>query len=81
MRILVSGSSGLVGSALRPALAAAGDEVGRLVRPGTAPASHDVAWDPAAGRLEPGSLEGFDAVVHPAAGSMGRCSSAGPWRS
>jgi len=64
MRILVSGSSGLVGSALRPALADAGDEVGRLVRPGTKVGSLDVAWDPVAGRLDNEKLEGFDAVIH-----------------
>ena len=64
MRILVSGSSGLVGSALRPALAAAGDEVGRLVRPGTNAGPLDVPWDPAAHRIDAAQLERFDAVIH-----------------
>jgi len=64
VRILVSGSSGLVGSALLPALAAAGDEVGRLLRPGTTAGPLDVAWDPAAGQLDATKLEEFDAVVH-----------------
>ena len=64
MRILVSGSSGLVGSALRPALAAAGDEVGRLVRPGTNAGPLDVTWDPASRQIDAAQLEGFDAVVH-----------------
>lgn len=64
MRILVSGSSGLVGSALRPALAESGDEVGRLVRPGTHAGPVDVTWDPATGRLDSSKLEGLDAVVH-----------------
>ena len=47
MRIVVAGSSGLVGSALVPALEAAGHEVERLVRPGGAGAG--IPWDPAAG--------------------------------
>jgi hypothetical protein len=64
VRILVSGSSGLVGSALRPALAAAGDEVGRLVRPGTNAGPLDVPWDPAAHRIDAAQLERFDAVIH-----------------
>ncbi len=64
MRILVSGSSGMVGSALRPALVAAGDEVGRLLRPGADAGPLDVAWDPAADHLDAGTLERFDAIVH-----------------
>jgi uncharacterized protein len=64
MRILVSGSSGLIGSALLPILSRAGHSVARLVRPGRMPAPGDVSWDPAAGRIALPSLEGFDAVVH-----------------
>lgn len=64
MRILVSGSSGLIGSALLPALSMFDHTVARLVRPGRFPAPGDVAWDPASGRLQAASLEGFDAVVH-----------------
>jgi uncharacterized protein (TIGR01777 family) len=64
MRILVSGSSGLVGSALLPALTVSGDQVGRLVRSETTAGPLDVAWDPAAGRLDTTKIEGFEAVVH-----------------
>lgn len=61
MRILISGASGLIGSALRPALVSAGHTNAALVR---RPAAGDqVQWDPAA-RLEPRQLSGFDAVVH-----------------
>jgi len=75
MRILVGGSSGLLGRALLPKLAAAGHEVARLVRGapnggGTAAAARasatggTVPWDPDRGLLEPSHLRGIDAVVH-----------------
>ena len=64
MKILVTGSTGMVGSALVPYLAANGHDVIRLVR-GAAPAGAPaVRWDPDAGRLDAGSVEGLDAVVH-----------------
>ncbi len=75
MRIVVSGSSGLVGSALLPALRAAGHQVSRLVRPGASPAPGDVAWDPGADRIDAAGLEGTDAVVHLAGASI----AAGRW--
>ena len=63
MKILVSGSSGLVGSALSAILRSGGDEVVPLLRhsPG---AGRGITWDIGAGRLDPTSLEGLDAVVH-----------------
>jgi hypothetical protein len=70
MRILVSGASGLVGSALTLALRAAGHTVNRLVRPGGKAAPGDVYWDPPAGRTENGGLEGVDAIVHLAGASI-----------
>lgn len=63
VKILVTGSSGLVGAALVPALSAGGHDVVRLVR--RPPASQgEISWDPAAGRLDAAELEGLDAVVH-----------------
>ena len=62
MRIAVTGSSGLVGSALVSFLMAEGDEVIRLVR--TSPTGGDVQWDPALGVKDLRRLEGVDAVVH-----------------
>jgi uncharacterized protein len=64
MKVLVTGSSGVIGSALVPSLAAEGHQVTRLVRPKTRPSSDQVIWDPDAGRLDPATIEGFDAVVH-----------------
>jgi len=65
MKIAVTGSSGLIGTALVPALRADGHQVIRLVR--AAPTGADtVAWDPRADRggLDPRSLDGVAAVVH-----------------
>ena len=63
MKVVVSGSSGLIGTALVPALEADGHEVVRLVRRPPASAS-EVEWDPTAGVLELSSLAGVDAVVN-----------------
>jgi uncharacterized protein len=65
VRIAVSGSTGLIGTALVAALRDGGHQVIRLVR--RTPASQDeIAWDPlaATGGLAPGALEGLDAAVH-----------------
>ncbi len=67
MNLLVTGSSGLVGSALVSFLEAAGHRLTRLVRsqPRPVPPRRDeVFWDPDAGRLDSSALEGLDAVVH-----------------
>jgi len=71
MKVAVTGSSGLIGTALVAALRADGHEVIRLVR--AAPAPPDaVAWDPRADRggLGPRSLDGVAAVVHLAAAGV-----------
>jgi uncharacterized protein len=67
-RILVSGSSGLVGGALLPALRASGYEVTRLVH-GSTTGPAQVAWNPAQ-PLAPDSVTGFDAAVHLAGESI-----------
>ena len=64
MRVLVSGPTGLVGSALIDSLARGGDEVLGLTRSAPEPGTAAVRWDPAAGALDAVGLEGFDAVVH-----------------
>lgn len=70
MRVLISGATGLVGSALTNALRQTGHTVNRLVRPGGAGAPGDVGWDPISGKIETGGLEGVDAIVHLAGASI-----------
>jgi uncharacterized protein len=68
MKILITGASGLVGTALVRELKRAGHTVCRLVRPGTVDTGSDsggfdVKWDPATGELG-GAAVGADAVVN-----------------
>lgn len=63
MDVAVTGSSGLIGTALREALAGRGDRVVRVVR-SAASGDDEVRWDPTGGRIEAGGLEGIGAVVH-----------------
>jgi uncharacterized protein (TIGR01777 family) len=67
MRVAVTGSSGFLGSALVPALELAGHEVARLRR-GDAPPPR---WDPDAGTIDAGALNGVDAIVHLAGEGIG----------
>ena len=69
MRILVTGSSGLIGGALVQALRARGDHVLLLVRYGSS-GQDRVAWDPKQGAIDAAKLEGLDAVVHLAGESV-----------
>jgi uncharacterized protein len=64
MKILVTGSSGLVGSALVPFLTTGGHQVTRLVRSHPSPGAPAIRWNPAAGTLARDELEGYDAVIH-----------------
>jgi uncharacterized protein (TIGR01777 family) len=69
MKVLLTGSHGLIGSALGPALEASGHQVVRLVR---GPAGRgEVSWDPATGTLDASSLSGVDAAVHLAGAGIG----------
>ncbi len=70
MNILVTGSTGLVGSALVPFLTTGGHEVIRLVRSQPRAGASEVHWDPATGTVDAGNLEGMDAVVHLAGESI-----------
>lgn len=74
MKILVTGATGLVGTALVGALASDGHTVCRLVRPqtraeGGTHGAFDVAWNPETGELG-GAAVGADAVVNLAGASI-----------
>jgi len=62
MKILVTGSHGLVGTALVPFLTSQGHQVVCLVR--SKPTVGQIWWDPDQEKLDRAQLEGFDAVVH-----------------
>ncbi|WP_199740508.1 TIGR01777 family oxidoreductase [Saccharopolyspora rhizosphaerae] len=63
MRVVVAGSSGLIGTSLVAGLRRAGHDVVRLVR--RLPAAADErGWDPGTGELDADALEGADAVIN-----------------
>ena len=67
MNVLISGATGLIGSALVPELEAEGHTVTRLSR--SRAGADTIRWDPSAGTIE-GDLEGTEAVVHLAGESI-----------
>jgi uncharacterized protein (TIGR01777 family) len=70
MRIVIAGSSGLIGTALVSALRQGRHDVLRLVR--RRPAAPDErGWDPPAGRLDGGTLDGAGAIVNLCGVSVG----------
>jgi len=64
MIIAVTGSSGLVGSALVSALEADGHFVRPLVRRPVRDGTHEIRWDPAGSMIDATELAQVDAVVH-----------------
>jgi hypothetical protein len=69
MRVAVTGSSGLIGSALVAHLNELGHDVTKVVR--STPGPDEIGWDPDAGRLDARALSGIDAVVHLAGAGIG----------
>jgi hypothetical protein len=68
VRTLISGGSGLIGSALRGSLEADGHTVASLTR--RPELAGDVGWRPLAGVLDSSAIKGFDAIVHLAGESI-----------
>lgn len=71
-RVLLSGSSGLIGSALIASLKSAGARIARLARTSTTPGTTDeerIRWDPLQ-PIPPEAVSGFDAVIHLAGESI-----------
>jgi len=64
VKVLVSGSRGLIGSALVRDLAGEGHIVTRLVRPSSRTGGDAVLWDPEKGTVDCNGLTGHGAVVH-----------------
>lgn len=70
MRILVSGSTGVIGTPLVPSLRKDGHEVVRLTRSPQDTGEPEVLWNPAEGTIDRKALEGIDAVIHLAGESI-----------
>ena len=75
MRVIITGATGLIGSALVRSLVADGHGVTRVGRGGgrgaAPPGVADVRWDPDQGSLPADALEGHDAAVHLAGEPVG----------
>jgi len=74
VKIIISGSSGLVGSALVNSLRSDNHQIARLIRSGspaqTGPSSESIRWEPPTGSIDLAAMEGADAVVHLAGASI-----------
>ena len=71
MKVLLTGSRGLIGSALTERLTRSGHAVTRLVRR-EPEADGEVRWDISSGTIGAAGLEGHDAAVHLAGASIAR---------
>lgn len=70
MRVLIAGSSGLLGSALVATLRDSGHDVRRLVRR-EARAADEHSWDPPAGQIDDRAFEAVNTVVNLCGSPMG----------
>lgn len=72
LRILISGASGVLGSALIPLLTTGGHEVWRLVRRQPDRSARELYWNPEKNLLNLAGLPPFDGVIHLAADNIGK---------
>jgi uncharacterized protein (TIGR01777 family) len=76
MRVLISGSTGLLGTSLVEALEKKGHTIARLLRPETGrskvngASGQTVRWDPVAGEFDAAAAEGTDVLIHLAGASI-----------
>jgi uncharacterized protein (TIGR01777 family) len=70
MKILISGSTGVIGTRLVPSLKRDGHSITRLVRTLRNSGESEVQWDPREGTIDREGIEGFDAVIHLAGESI-----------
>ena len=70
-KILISGSTGLIGQALSSYLSTGGHQVVRLVRNSNLNDEGTIFWDPLNHIIDSESLEGFDYVIHLAGENVG----------
>ena len=75
MKILIAGSSGLVGQQLIPVLRGAGHETVCLIRDRSQLSAGNAYWNPAAGEIDPALVESCDAIINLAGESI----AAGRW--
>lgn len=71
LRVLISGASGVLGSALRPLLTTGGHEVWTLVRRTPDRNKFEIHWDPDRDQLNLTGLPPFDGVIHLAGDNIG----------
>ncbi len=69
--VAITGSTGLIGTALRRSLEADGHQVRAVVRRPVQAGESAVRWDPEAGTIDAAALDGVDAVVHLAGAGIG----------
>jgi len=71
LKILISGASGFIGSALADKLVSSGHRVIRLTRRPVTRGQDAISWNPRTGHLDPADLEGVEAVIHLAGEGIG----------
>jgi len=71
MHILLTGASGLIGSALAPFLASGGHKVTKLSRAASPASGANAWWNPAKGQIDFGGVGDLEAVIHLAGEPLG----------